>query len=59
VRDVVINLSWHGERIREAFGGGASLGLEISYSEEGPSLSAPAADCSPPCHFSAMRASSS
>ena len=36
VHDVVINLSWHGARIREAFGDGASLGLAIRYSEEGP-----------------------
>ena len=36
VRDVVINLSWHGELIREAFGDGAALGLSIRYSEEGP-----------------------
>lgn len=36
VRDVVINLSWHGERIREAFGDGASHGVAIRYSEEGP-----------------------
>jgi MurNAc alpha-1-phosphate uridylyltransferase len=36
VRDVVINLSWHGERIREALRDGAGRGLSISYSEEGP-----------------------
>ena len=36
VRDVVINLSWHGERIREALGGGAAHGVAIRYSEEGP-----------------------
>jgi len=36
VRDVVVNLSWHGGRIREALGDGASRGLEIRYSEEGP-----------------------
>lgn len=36
VRDVVINLSWHGERIREALGDGASHGVAIRYSEEGP-----------------------
>ncbi len=36
VRDVVINLSWHGARIREALGDGASRGLSIRYSEEGP-----------------------
>ncbi len=36
VREVVINLSWHGERIREALGDGASHGVAIRYSEEGP-----------------------
>jgi N-acetyl-alpha-D-muramate 1-phosphate uridylyltransferase len=36
VRDVVINLSWHGERIREALGDGAARGVSIRYSEEGP-----------------------
>lgn len=36
VRDVVINLSWHGDRIREALGDGAKRGLSIRYSDEGP-----------------------
>lgn len=36
VRDVVINLSWCGERIREALGDGANRGLSIRYSDEGP-----------------------
>lgn len=36
VREVVINLSWHGGRIREALGDGASRGVSIRYSEEGP-----------------------
>jgi MurNAc alpha-1-phosphate uridylyltransferase len=36
VREVVINLSWHGERIREALGDGAGHGVSILYSEEGP-----------------------
>ncbi|HET8691392.1 MAG TPA: nucleotidyltransferase family protein [Steroidobacteraceae bacterium] len=36
VREVVINLSWHGDRIREAIGDGAARGLSIRYSEEGP-----------------------
>ncbi len=36
VRDVVINLSWHGERIRAALGDGASHGVAVRYSEEGP-----------------------
>jgi MurNAc alpha-1-phosphate uridylyltransferase len=36
VRDIVINLSWQGERIREALGDGATRQLSIRYSEEGP-----------------------
>jgi MurNAc alpha-1-phosphate uridylyltransferase len=36
VRDVVVNLSWHGERIRDALGDGHSRGVSIRYSEEGP-----------------------
>jgi MurNAc alpha-1-phosphate uridylyltransferase len=36
VREVVVNLSWHGNRIREALGDGANRGLSIRYSEEGP-----------------------
>jgi MurNAc alpha-1-phosphate uridylyltransferase len=36
VRDVVVNLSWHGDRIREALGDGAARGLSIRYSDEGP-----------------------
>jgi MurNAc alpha-1-phosphate uridylyltransferase len=36
VGEVVINLSWHGERIREALGDGAGHGVSIRYSEEGP-----------------------
>jgi N-acetyl-alpha-D-muramate 1-phosphate uridylyltransferase len=36
VRDFVINLSWHGDRIREALGDGAARGVTIRYSEEGP-----------------------
>jgi MurNAc alpha-1-phosphate uridylyltransferase len=36
VGEVVINLSWHGERIREALGDGAGHGVSILYSEEGP-----------------------
>ncbi len=35
VREVVINLSWHGDRIREALGDGDSRRLAIRYSEEG------------------------
>ena len=36
VRDVVINLSWLGERIRETLADGRQYGVSISYSEEGP-----------------------
>jgi MurNAc alpha-1-phosphate uridylyltransferase len=36
VRDVVINLSWHGARIREALGDGGAHGVPIRYSDEGP-----------------------
>ena len=36
VRDVVVNLSWHGDRIRDALGDGRSRGISIGYSEEGP-----------------------
>ncbi len=34
--EVVINLSWLGERIRAALGAGERYGLTIRYSEEGP-----------------------
>ena len=36
VREVVVNLSWLGERIREALGNGTAHGLSITYSPEGP-----------------------
>jgi MurNAc alpha-1-phosphate uridylyltransferase len=36
IRDVVINLSWLGEKIRAALGDGARHGVRITYSEEGP-----------------------
>jgi MurNAc alpha-1-phosphate uridylyltransferase len=36
VREVVINLSWLGERIRAALGDGAAFGVAIRYSDEGP-----------------------
>lgn len=35
-REAVVNLSWHGERIREALGDGSGAGIAVSYSEEGP-----------------------
>ena len=34
VREVVINLSWLAESIRQALGGGEPFGLQIQYSEE-------------------------
>jgi MurNAc alpha-1-phosphate uridylyltransferase len=36
VKDVVVNLSWLGERIRAALGDGRQYGVHISYSDEGP-----------------------
>jgi MurNAc alpha-1-phosphate uridylyltransferase len=36
VREIVINLSWQGERIREALGERGPGGLTIRYSDEGP-----------------------
>jgi N-acetyl-alpha-D-muramate 1-phosphate uridylyltransferase len=36
IREVVINLSWLGEKVRAALGDGAGYGLSISYSDEGP-----------------------
>jgi N-acetyl-alpha-D-muramate 1-phosphate uridylyltransferase len=36
VREVVINLSWLGEKIRAALGDGERYGVRITYSEEGP-----------------------
>jgi MurNAc alpha-1-phosphate uridylyltransferase len=36
IRDVVVNLSWLGERIRTALGDGARYGVRIVYSDEGP-----------------------
>ena len=36
IRDVVINLSWLGDQVREALGDGGRFGLSIAYSPEGP-----------------------
>jgi MurNAc alpha-1-phosphate uridylyltransferase len=36
VRDIVINLSWLGAKIRESLGNGARFGVRIVYSDEGP-----------------------
>ncbi len=35
-RDVVINVSWLGEQIRAALGGGSRYNVHIEYSDEGP-----------------------
>jgi len=35
IRDVVVNLSWLGERLRAALGDGGRYGVRILYSEEG------------------------
>ena len=35
IREVVINLSWLGERVRAALGDGRNFGVSISWSEEG------------------------
>lgn len=34
-REIVINLGWLGDRIRDALGDGAGLGVRLHYSEEG------------------------
>ena len=34
IRDVVINLAWHGELIRRALGDGKRFGVQICYSDE-------------------------
>ncbi|MFO1408318.1 MAG: nucleotidyltransferase family protein [Steroidobacteraceae bacterium] len=34
--DIVVNLSWLGERIRAALGDGSAHGVRIAWSEEGP-----------------------
>ncbi len=36
IREVVINLSWLPDRIREALGTGSGYGVSITYSDEGP-----------------------
>ena len=36
IGEVVINLSWHGEQIREQFGSESEYGQNITYSDEGP-----------------------
>ncbi|MFW2405373.1 MAG: N-acetylmuramate alpha-1-phosphate uridylyltransferase MurU [Gammaproteobacteria bacterium] len=36
VDEIVINLSWHGEQIRDFLGPGDKYGVKIAYSDEGP-----------------------
>jgi N-acetyl-alpha-D-muramate 1-phosphate uridylyltransferase len=36
IQDIVINLSWLGERIRSALGDGSRYGVRLQYSDEGP-----------------------
>ena len=36
IRQVVVNLSWLGEKIRAALGDGSRYAVDIAYSEEGP-----------------------
>jgi len=38
ITDVVVNLHWHGQALRNALGDGSRLGLSIAYSEEQPLL---------------------
>lgn len=36
IRELVVNLSWHGDRLRAHLGDGGRFGVTIAYSEEGP-----------------------
>jgi MurNAc alpha-1-phosphate uridylyltransferase len=36
IHDVVINLSWLGEKIRTELGDGSAFGVHLSYTDEGP-----------------------
>jgi len=36
IREVVINLSWLAQRLRDALGDGSAYGVSITWSEEGP-----------------------
>ena len=36
IREVVINISWLGEKLRAALGDGRELGVSITWSDEGP-----------------------
>jgi MurNAc alpha-1-phosphate uridylyltransferase len=38
IEDVVINLGWLGEKVRERVGSGSEFGLNIAYSDEGDNI---------------------
>lgn len=38
IKNVVINLGWHGEQIAERIGSGANYGLSVAYSPEGDDI---------------------
>jgi MurNAc alpha-1-phosphate uridylyltransferase len=38
IKDVVINLGWHGEQIRERVGSGSKYGLNVAFSDEGENI---------------------
>jgi MurNAc alpha-1-phosphate uridylyltransferase len=38
IEDVVINLGWLGEKVRERIGSGADYGLNVAYSDEGDNI---------------------
>ena len=38
IRELVVNLAWHGEQIRARLGDGARHGVSIAYSDEGEAL---------------------
>ena len=38
IEDVVINLGWHGEQIKQRIGRGRAFGLRVAYSDEGENV---------------------
>jgi MurNAc alpha-1-phosphate uridylyltransferase len=38
IKDVVINLGWHGKQIQERVGSGSEYGLNVAYSDEGQTI---------------------
>lgn len=38
IGDVVVNLAWHGDRVRERLGDGRRYGARVAYSDEGEAL---------------------